>query len=222
MSSWRPTAPTAERARYQFAIYVQDAVRVLDQLSVERAVWLGTSMGGLISMVAASMAPTRIAAVILNDIGPVLDMAGIRRIAGYVGDVAPHPSWDAAAAAVKATNGLAFPGADDAFWHTMARRTFRTRPDGRLELDYDPAIAGTIDPNAPAADLMALFEALVALPLLVVRGSLSDILSRDGIAAMAARKPDLEVAEVPGVGHAPTLEEPSAWLPIVDFLARVG
>lgn len=211
----------SEAARYQAPTYVQDAVRVLDQLGVERAVWLGTSMGGLISMVAANVAPARIAGVILNDIGAMIDPRGIARIAGYVGDVTPKASWEEAAAAVKATNGLAFPTADDGFWLTMARRTFRPRPDGRLELDYDPAIAGTIDPNAPVADLMPLFEALVAVPLLVVRGALSDILSREGIDAMAARKPDMQIAEVPGVGHAPTLEEPSAWLPIVDFLARV-
>ncbi len=212
----------AEATRYQPLTYAQDAVRVLDQLGVSRAVWLGTSMGGLISMVAAATAPARVAGVILNDIGPVLDPRGIARIAGYVGNVAPHASWDAAAAAVKAVNGAAFPGADDAFWLTVARRTFRSRPDGRLELDYDPAIAATINPNAPPADLMPLFDALIAIPLLVLRGSLSDILSRDGVAAMAARKPDLHAAEVPGVGHAPTLEEPSAWLPIVDFLARAG
>ncbi len=212
----------AEPTRYQAPIYVQDALRVLDQLGVDRAVWLGTSMGGLIAMIAAAVAPARIAGAIFNDIGPVVDPRGIARIAGYVGKVEPCATWDAAAAAVKAVNGVAFPTADDAFWRTMARRTFRPRPDGRLELDYDPAIAGTIDPNAPIADLTPLFAAMIPIPLLVLRGGLSDILSREGIDAMAACKPDLQVAEVPGVGHAPTLEEPSAWLPIVDFLARVG
>lgn len=212
----------AEPARYQPLTYAQDALRVLDHLGVDRAVWLGTSMGGLISMVAAATASARVAGAILNDIGPALDPRGIARIAGYVGKLEPQANWADAAQAVKGMNGAAFPAAEDAFWLTTAQRTFRARSDGRLEPDYDPAIAATINPNAPPADLMPLFDALIAIPLLVLRGSLSDILSRDGVAAMQARKPDLEAAEVPGVGHAPTLEEPSAWLPIVDFLARVG
>ena len=212
----------ATPARYTPMTYAQDALRVLDQLGVERAVWLGTSMGGIITMAAAQGAPGRIAAAIFNDIGPVIEPRGIARIAGYVGKVEAYGSWDAAALAVKAINGAAYPAVDDAFWLTMARRTFRTRPDGRLELDYDPAIATGMNPNTPPPDLTPLFAAFAQIPLLVVRGSMSDILSRDGVAAMQALKPDLEVAETPGVGHAPTLEEPSAWLPIVDFLAKAA
>lgn len=211
----------ATPARYTPMTYAQDALRVLDQLAVEKAVWLGTSMGGIITMAAAQSAPQRIAGAIFNDIGPVIDPKGIARIAGYVGKVEPYGSWEAAAVAVKMLNGAAYPSADDAFWLTLAQRTFHTRPDGRLELDYDPSIAAGMNPATPQPDLSPLFDAFAAIPLLVLRGALSDILSRDGVAAMQAKKPDLAVAEVPGVGHAPTLEEPSAWLPMVDFLARV-
>jgi pimeloyl-ACP methyl ester carboxylesterase len=212
----------ATPARYTPVVYAQDALAVLDQLRIPRAVWLGTSMGGIITMVTAAMAPQRLAGAILNDIGPVIDPRGLARIASYVGKTAPHASWQGAAEAVQAINGAAFPTVDAAFWLTMAQRTFRSRPDGRLEPDYDPAIAVSIDPNAPPADLMPLFEALAPVPSLVLRGALSDILTREGVAAMVAHKPDLHVAEVPAVGHAPTLEEPSAWLPIVDVLARVA
>lgn len=216
-SDWDP-----QPARYQPMTYAQDALAALDALGIARAVWLGTSMGGLITMAAAAMAPGRLAGAVLNDIGPVIDPAGLRRIADYVGKGGPQASWADAAAAVQAINGAAFPRADAAFWLTMAQRTYRARADGRLEADYDPAIAAPMNPDAPPPDLQPLFAALAPIPTLVVRGALSDILSRDGVAAMRALKPDVGVAEVPAVGHAPTLEEPSAWLPIVDFLARVA
>lgn len=217
-SDWDPTP-----ARYQPPVYAQDALRVLDDLGIERAVWVGTSMGGIISMVAATMAPQRIAAVVLNDIGAVIDSVGLARIAGYVGKGGPVANWAAAAEAVRATNGAAFPGADDAFFMAMAQRMYRARADGRLEADYDPAIAPAPSaPDAPAPQLWPAFAALAPIPTLVVRGALSDILSRDTAFAMRAQKPDLAIAEVPAVGHAPTLEEPAAWLPVVDFLARVA
>jgi pimeloyl-ACP methyl ester carboxylesterase len=210
----------AQPARYQPATYAQDALQVLDQLGVERAVWLGTSMGGIISMVAAATASQWVAGVVLNDIGAKVERAGLQRIAGYVGKGGPLASWTEAAAAVRITNGDAFPAADDAFWMTLAQRTHRARADGRVEADYDPAIATGMSPDAPAPDLSPLFAALNATPTLVIRGALSDILSREGVAHMRAMKPDLAVAEVPAVGHAPTLEEPAAFLPLVDFLAR--
>ena len=209
----------ATPSRYTPLTYAQDALKVLDQLGEERAVWLGTSMGGLIAMVAAAMAPQRVQAAILNDIGPVIDPAGLARIGAYVGKSEPRASWEEAAAASAMTQAVAFPDADAAFWRTFARRTYRKRADGRLELDYDPAIAQP-QPN-PAPDLRPVFKALAPIPTLVLRGGLSDILSRAGVAEMRALKDDLEDCEVPNVGHAPTLEEPSAWLPIVDFLARV-
>lgn len=207
-------------SRYTPLTYAQDALKVLDQLGEERAVWLGTSMGGLITMVAAAMAPDRLEGAILNDIGPVLDPRGIARIVSYVGKSEPRATWDEAAAAVAMIQAQAYPDADAAFWHTFARRTFRKRADGRLELDYDPAIAQPA-PN-PAPDLRPVFKALEPIPTLVLRGALSDILSREGVEEMRALKDDLEVSEIPNVGHAPTLEEPSAWLPIVDFLAKVN
>lgn len=213
-----------EPARYNAAIYAQDALAVLDALGIERCVFLGTSMGGLITMILTTLAPQRIAAAILNDIGPVVDPRGLARIAGYVGKGGAAGSWDAAAAACRAVNGDAFPDRDDAFWMRFARRTFRETGRGVLEPDYDPAIANAFaQPGdaapAPAPDLSPLFKNLSGVPVLVVRGATSDILSAEGVAAMRALKSDLVVAEVPRTGHAPTLEEPEAFDAIVDFLA---
>jgi pimeloyl-ACP methyl ester carboxylesterase len=213
----------ANPERYNPLIYAGDALAVLDHLAIPRAVWLGTSMGGLITMMAAASAPERIAGAILNDVGPEMDPAGITRILGYAGkSVGPFESWADAARALEAVQGVAFPGRASIFWLDYAQRCFRQRADGRLEADYDPAIARSLNPGAPMPDLWPLFEALRPIPAMVVRGALSDLLSRPIVMRMQARKPNLEAVEVPGEGHAPTLEEASAWLPIVDFLARVA
>lgn len=209
-------------ANYTPPVYVQDVLQALDMLGAQRAVFLGTSMGGIITMLLAAGAPDRVAAAILNDIGPVLDPRGLARIAGYVGRGQPVADWEAAADAIAAINGPAFPNERDnrEFWRTFARRTFRAH-EGKVETDYDPMIAlAFADPPAAPADLSPVFQALAPKPVLVVRGAISDLLSEEGVAGMRALKPDLHVALVPNVGHAPTLEEPEAWDAILDFLAR--
>lgn len=209
-------------ARYIPPTYVGDVVVAMNSLALERAIFVGTSMGGLMTMLAAVMAPGRVAGAVLNDVGPVLNTSGLTRIAQYVGKTPPQASWDDLTALIKVSQAAAFPDADEAFWSAFARRTGRALPDGRVEFDYDPAIAHIFDqPQAAAPDLTPVFKALLPVPTLVVHGVLSDILLPEGIAAMQALKPDLEVAEVPRVGHAPTLEEPAAWQAIEAFLARV-
>ncbi|MGE0044487.1 MAG: alpha/beta fold hydrolase [Hyphomonadaceae bacterium] len=220
----------SEPARYNPAIYVQDALATLDQLSIEKAVFVGTSMGGLITMVLSAMAPQRIAASVLNDIGPEIDPTGLARIAGYVGNRKPVTNWDEAAEAIKGINGVAFPDKlnDHAFWLRFAHNTFRQQPDGSFAADYDPAIADAFktpegQEPAPQPDLKPLFAALSAAgPVLVVRGGISDLLSPAGVATMKGLNPKLETVDVPRVGHAPTLEEPEAWNAIVSFLAKVA
>jgi pimeloyl-ACP methyl ester carboxylesterase len=184
-------------------------------------------MGGLITMIAAAMASDRVHAAVLNDIGPVVDPRGIARIGGYVGKTGVFETWEAVVAQLMAMQGPMFPDGDEAFWQTFARRTVSVSRDGVLEFDYDPGIANAFAPPKdgvapPNPDLMPLFQALAARPVLVLRGALSDILAPEGVAAMRAVKPDLEVAEVPRVGHAPTLDEPAAWAAISAFLDRVG
>jgi len=210
--------------RYRPDIYVADVVEVLDQLEIPRAVFVGTSMGGLMTMLLAQREPGRIVAAVLNDFGPVLNPAGLARIMAYVGKTGPYPSWQAIGDAIRATQVLAFPDADAAFWRTFARRVAREEANGTVSFAYDPAItqAFTAAPTGPAPDLVAAFSALAARPVLVVHGAISDILTAEGVGAMQAIKPDILVAEVPGVGHAPTLEEPTAAAAIAIFLRGIS
>jgi len=213
-------------AHYVPAVYAQDVLKLLNDLGIEKAVFLGTSMGGLITLVIAATMPDRIAASVLNDVGPQVNTSGLSRIAAYVGNVQPVATLQDAAEAVRSTNGAAFPDRldDDAFWLAFARRTFRARDDGQFELDYDPHIAlafADFDPDAPAPDLMPYFKALAAKPVLSVRGEHSDILSQEGADRMRDASDNVEAVTVQGRGHAPALDEPDAWDAILDFLARV-
>jgi pimeloyl-ACP methyl ester carboxylesterase len=219
------SANDPDPAHYVPTVYAQDVISLLDNLQVPQAVFVGTSMGGIIAMVVAMLAAQRVAASVLNDVGPKLDPEGLARIASYVGRVRPVANWDEAAVAVKDVAGTAFPErADDHdYWLTFAHRTFRARDDGQIELDYDPHIALAFADleHAPPADLTPLFQALAAKPMLSVRGAISDILTPDVVATMKTLKPDLVTAEVANVGHAPMLDEPEAWDALLDFLAKV-
>jgi len=211
-------------ARYRPDVYCADVLKALDTLGIARAVFFGTSMGGIMTMIIAATAPARVAAAILNDIGPEVDPKGLARIASYVGKSGPFDSWSEMTAAVKAGQGALFPGRDDAFWQRFVRRVARERADGKVEFAYDPKIAVAFAPAPdapPPPSLIPLFEALARVPVLVIRGAESDILARDGLATMKRIKPDLVVAEVPATGHAPTLEEPEAQAAIETFLAQV-
>lgn len=220
------SANDPDPAHYVPAVYAQDVLKLLDALEIPRAVFVGTSMGGLITMVLATIAPDRIAASVLNDVGPKLSTAGLGRIASYVGRSQPVASWEEAAEAVRSINGSAYPerADDDPFWRAFARRTFRQRDDGQLETDYDPHIAlafADFDEDATPPDLTPLFQALSAKPVLSIRGGLSDILTVDSVGHMKSVNPNLETATIENIGHAPALDEPDAWDALLDFLAKV-
>ncbi|MEQ1818196.1 MAG: alpha/beta hydrolase [Terricaulis sp.] len=213
-------------AHYVPAVYAQDVLKLMDQLGIPKAVFVGTSMGGLITLVIAATTQDRIAASVLNDVGPQVNTSGLSRIASYVGNVQPVATLKDAAEAIRATNGTAFPDRldDDAFWLAFAQRTHRQRDDGKFELDYDPHIAlafADFDPDAPASDLMPYFQTLAKAPVLSVRGEHSDILTPDGVERMRTAGDTIEAVTVEGIGHAPQLDEPDAWDAILDFLARV-
>lgn len=213
-----------EPTRYAVPTYVGDVLAVLDALALPQVAAIGTSMGGLIAMAIAAIAPARLERLALNDVGPELAPEGLARIAGYVGRAEPAPSWEAAADRAWSINALAFPDAPPSFWLAMARRTFREEAPGRIVPDYDPAIAIPFA-QAPAApvDLWPLFEAAAQRPLLVVRGALSDLLSPAGLARMQARAPGMLSVEAARVGHAPMLDEPDVWPAIAAFLGlRAG
>lgn len=220
------SANDPDPAHYVLAVYAQDVIALMDKLGIAKAVFVGTSMGGLITMTLATMAPDRIAASVLNDVGPKLTAAGLARISGYVGHVQPLDSWAEAAEGIRAINGAAFPERldDEAFWLAFARRTFRARDDGRVELDYDPHIAlafADFDEWTATPDLTPFFAALAAKPVLSVRGAISDLFSAEAVDGMRAVKPDLETVTVENVGHAPVLDEPEAWDAVLEFLAKV-
>lgn len=218
---WSDRDPQPDR--YRPDVYAQDVMGMLDGLGVPRAVFIGTSMGGVVTMLVAAQPGGHVAAAVLNDIGPELNPVGLARIASYVGKAGPVASWQEMTALVKGSQGVAFPDADDAFWRAFARRVAQQLPDGSVAFAYDPAISQvfTRPQPVPAPSLVPLFTALAKGPVLVIRGALSDLLSEEGVAAMRQIKPDLETAEVPRVGHAPTLEEPEAWNALAAFLARV-
>jgi pimeloyl-ACP methyl ester carboxylesterase len=194
-------------------------------LGIARAVFVGTSMGGLITMTLAAQHLDLVAAAVLNDIGPVLSEKGLARIAGYAGKAAPLGSWDAAAAAVKDINLCAFPDNSDEEWGKWARRAFEQDGEGRLVPRYDPNIAialqtGKLRPTSLAAR-KAFRKLAQARPVLLVRGELSDLLEARQADWMRRAAPGMQYVEVPQVGHAPMLTEPAALEAILRFLANV-
>lgn len=203
---------------YAPPVYAQDLLGVLNGLGIGRAIYVGISMGGIVTMLIAAMAKDRVAGAALVDIGPVIEEEGLKRIAAYVGKTMDFANWDEALAAVKAAQAPAFPKADEEFWRRFVRRVCREE-NGRVVYDYDAAIARPAASTAPP-DMTPLFEALGAAPVLVVRGALSDLLSSEGVELMRIVKADLTAVEVPDVGHAPTLEEPAAWDGLLSFLAK--
>ncbi len=218
LSSWDP-----KPERYNPAVYAGDVTGLMTALGVPRAVFVGTSLGGIVTMVMAAQAPERIGACALNDIGAVIETAGLDRIRGYVGRGAPAKDWAEAGRMARAVNSVSFPketGED--FWIAFAKRTRRQADDGSIVSDYDPAIGEAMRAaGPPTGDLWAFYDLLLAIPTLLVRGALSDLLTRDTVAAMKARKPDLRIAEIPDVGHAPLLTEPAAVAALEAFLAEV-
>ena len=211
-------------ANYHLGTYVRDAMALLDGLGLDRVAVIGTSMGGLMAMTMAGTTPDRFAGLVINDIGPVVEASGLARIRSYVGRGGAVSSWDEAVAATRANNETAFPGLTEEEWLAFAQRLFRERPDGTLEPAYDPAIAVPMNADQSAAvpaDLWPLFDTLAGVPMLVVRGELSDILSAPTVEEMARRHPDLVAVEVPNRGHAPMLTEAPALAAIDAFLARL-
>ena len=210
---------------YQPLNYAQDVLALMEQAGIARAVFLGTSMGGLITMALAAIRSKAIAAAIINDVGPEVAKEGLARIAAYSGQPVDTPGWAEAAAYVKSINAVAFPHYTDADWDAFARRVFRIGSEGSPELDYDPDIAVPIraaGAKALVPNLWPMFSRLTrARPVLLVRGQTSDLLSEAIAAKMRKRAPKMDFVEVPGVGHAPMLDEPEAKAAIFPFLGEV-
>lgn len=220
------SARDPDAKRYHPNVYAGDMLSLLDAAGISRAVFVGTSMGGIITMALAVKRLRAIAGAVLNDVGPMISMRGLTRIQGYVGKGREVRSWDEAAAYIKSINEVAFPHNTMEDWHRFARRTFREEPDGSVGLDYDPAIAASIQgaklrPTSLAARLV--FRRLARnRPTLLIRGANSDIVGPEEAAYMRSAAPTMAYAEVPGVGHAPMLTEPASRSAIESFLANVA
>jgi pimeloyl-ACP methyl ester carboxylesterase len=208
-------------ANYQPGTYVQDMFALLDSQGIQQALLVGTSMGGLMAMLMAAMQPARFSGIVLNDIGPKVDPVGLERIKRYVGKSRPVADWHEAAAQIRDINADAFPDFTEEDWLAFARALYR-EVDGVPVLAYDPAIAQPMaasDDNAVPPDLWPVFESIRSLPILVIRGTNSDILATGCVAEMQRRKPDLVSAEIPLRGHAPTLDESESRRAIDSFIA---
>ncbi len=209
-------------ANYNLAVELADVIAVLTALGTGPAVFVGTSRGGLLAMLLASARPTAIAGVVLNDIGPVIDGKGLMRIKSYVGRMPQPKSFAEGAEILRRLFDAKFPKIDAAGWLAAAQRAWNER-DGRLVPTYDPKLASTlkgIEPEQPAPALWKEFDALAGVPVMVIRGANSDILAAETVAAMRARRADLETRVVPDQGHAPLLAEADVIGDIAKFAAR--
>jgi pimeloyl-ACP methyl ester carboxylesterase len=200
----------SERARdwrrYRAERSLADVLDVCAALHIPRAVVLGTSLGGLLAMGLAAARPGLVVAAMLNDIGPEVGGSGLAFVRGFVGGRHTQPDLDHAAGFLRQTlPWLSLSTPEE--WREFAALTFARDPDGRWSAHWDPAIARTLDGRS-LPDLWPLFDALARVPVLLVRGGISDILSSETAARMRARCPDMTELVLPGVGHAPTLSEP--------------
>ena len=210
---------------YNPVVYAGDVVKLMHDLGIARAIFIGTSMGGLITMTLAVRHLELIAGAVINDVGPVLSVKGLARIAGYAGRCGTLASWDDAASYIKDINACAFPDAPEEEWGKWARRAFEEDETGKLALRYDPRIAlalqtGKLRPTSLPARLA--FKRLAhRRPTLLVRGALSDLLEAEQAAWMRRAAPTMQYTEVPNVGHAPMLTEPQSLEAIRQFLAAL-
>jgi pimeloyl-ACP methyl ester carboxylesterase len=194
-------------ANYSLAVELSDLIATLTALDIARAVFIGTSRGGLLTMLLAVARPTAIAGCVLNDIGPVIDIEGLIRIKSYVGKLPQPASMRDAAEILRGLFGRQFPRLSDDDWAAFARRTFK-EAGGRIVPDYDVELATTLeatDLTQPLPTLWKEFDALANVPVMVIRGGNSDLLSVATVEAMRAHHPGLDVVEVPDEGHAPLL-----------------
>ncbi len=211
-----------ELKNYFPTTYRDDVIKTLDALGWERPVFIGTSLGGITTMLVNEAAPERVRAAIINDVGPELAPEGLARIGSYAGKTEGAAlDIHEAAARIRDINGVAFPDeTGDEYWVDFARRTFRETPEGWV-LDYDPAIGQALAEAGPAPNLWPAWESLAQTPTLLVHGELSDLMTDPIIEKMRAAHPNFEYARIPRVGHAPMLTEPAASEAIVKFLAKL-
>jgi len=202
---------------YSLPVELADVLSVLAALEIGRAVIVGTSRGGLLAMLLGSARPAAVAGVVLNDIGPVIEPHGLARIKGYVGQLPQPKSFEEAAEVLRQLFSPQFPALSTGDWMELAQRTFRDQ-GGRIIPDYDPKLAHAlrdVDIERPLPDLWQQFDSLADVPMLIIRGANSDLLSPATFEAMRARRWQCDALVVPDQGHAPLLTDD-------ETISRIG
>lgn len=213
----------ADPTHYALPVEHSDILAVLDAAGVTRAIFIGTSRGGLHTMMMAAMQPARLRAAVLNDIGPVIERSGLMRIKGYVGKLPALRSWDDAVGLLRKTVGANFTNLSAADWSKFTHLTYREE-NGVFRLPYDPQLARNLDAttaDSSLPDMWPQFEAMANIPVLGIRGENSDILSAETLAEMARRHPHFQGHVVVGQGHPPLLLDPPTIAVIETFVAQV-
>jgi pimeloyl-ACP methyl ester carboxylesterase len=220
-SRGRGASARAAPESYTVAQEAADVLALLDHLGLGRVAILGSSRGGLIGLALAAMARPRLSGLCLNDVGPVVEPAGLRRIAAYLG-VAPRQTTLAAVAEALPRSLPGFDGVPASRWQEEAERHF-VQHEGHVGLPYDPALRIGFEAAMAAAppDLWPLFDACAGLPLALVRGAASDLISAGTVAEMRRRRPDMGFADIAGRAHIPFLDEPPAVALIGNWLGQV-
>lgn len=213
-SDWLET-----KTNYDYGLYCNDMAAMIAATGADEVDWVGTSMGGIIGMMLAAMPNTPIRRLVLNDIGPVVAVEGLRRIAGYVGRDVRFPDFDAAYSTIRAV-ATGFGPMTEAQWRRFVEVQLRPEPDGSYRFNYDPAIAWSLA-EAPAVDvtLWNVWDAIRA-PVFVLRGQISDLLRADTLDEMKRRGPPCEAIEVEGIGHTPALVDNMQIEAVRQFLLK--
>jgi pimeloyl-ACP methyl ester carboxylesterase len=213
----------ADWTNYNPARYAADIWRLLEELDIERVTVVGTSLGGWLSMLLGHQQPGRVAAVVMNDIGPEANPEGIARVVDGAGRLDRVPTLDEAVAETKRFYDVAFPDWNDEQWQAYVAVTYRKTAQGDYDLNFDRNIGHAARAGVSGLDIdpWTLFDSILDVPALLIHGALSDILTEEIIDRMSDRKPDLKIACVPNRGHAPLLDEKEAVDAISGFIQDV-
>jgi len=213
-SNWKNYTPEVE---------MRDVLDLLIACGLRDVAVIGTSRGGILAMVMAAARPAILAGVVLNDVGPEIAAEGLARIKSFAGKMPPVRDWQDAANLMRTMNEHQFPNQTDETWMRFARCVFREK-DGKPVPDYDPKLArqlDNVDLSRPLLTLWPQFDALKAVPTMVIRGENSDLLEPATVGAMETHHPDLESLEVADAGHAPFLDDTPTLKRIAAFLAKL-
>ncbi len=216
------SAHATDPSTYSLGTYLSDLEALLAELKIKKFISFGTSMGGILTMLLAAAKPGRVAGALINDVGPDLESSGLARIANIVGRSQNWPTWIHAARGISEMQGQPFPQYELEDWLAFAKRTCRLSPQGRIILDYDLKIAEPMRQPQPKVDLWPSYLALGNIPVTILRGELTDLISEMTAKRMAKLLPGAKLVTVKGVGHAPMLDEPEAVRAIDALVKAVG